>query len=228
VHAPDISPQPPGAAPGVVAILRSVPLDWAESLVGGLVEGGIRSIELTTTVPDWPWLLKRLRQAFPRGSSQRLEDGIRLGMGTLLSVEDARRAADVGADFLVSPVMNPALMEVARDARLPLWLAGMTPTECWSAHEAGASVVKLFPADALGPGHVRALRAPMPFLQLLPTGGITLEQVPEWRQAGCVGVGAGSTLLDPETVRGRDVRVIRSRAAEWVRAWNGADALSAS
>jgi 2-dehydro-3-deoxyphosphogluconate aldolase/(4S)-4-hydroxy-2-oxoglutarate aldolase len=118
-----------------------------------------------------------------------------VGAGTLLTESQAGAAVDAGAEFLVSPVLRPELMTVALAAETPILLGAYTPTECQAAHELGADFVKLFPADTLGPSYIRSLRAPLPHLRLVPTGGVTVDNVAEFLAAGCAAVGVGSSLL---------------------------------
>jgi 2-dehydro-3-deoxyphosphogluconate aldolase/(4S)-4-hydroxy-2-oxoglutarate aldolase len=147
-----------------------------------------------------------------------------VGAGSVLDSEAARDAIAAGARYLVSPVVIPALVEIGHAMDVPVLLGGFTPTEILSAHRAGADAVKVFPADALGPAFIRGVLGPMPFLRLVPTGGVTPENVGDWLRAGAVAVGLGGALVDPKLVAAGDFAALTARArrvAEAVAATRG-------
>src|SRR5204863_3061916 len=106
-----------------------------------------------------------------------------------------------GADFIVTPITKPEIVEAAHQRNKPVMLGAYTPTEAQLAHEAGADFIKIFPADKLGPGYIKNIRAPLPHLRVVPTGGVDLQTAPEFLKAGCVALGVGSSLITPEIVR---------------------------
>ena len=174
----------------LIAVIRGRSADQVVQMADALAEGGVTTLEVTTTTPDWERVVADL---------VRLHSGRCLvGVGTVLDADTAARAIGAGAGFLVSPIARTALVEVAHSADVPVMLGAYTPTECVQVQESGADHVKLFPADTLGPGYMKALRAPLPGLRLVPTGGIGLGNVAAFLQAGAVAVGVGSTLLTPE------------------------------
>src|SRR6185503_10888075 len=116
-------------------------------------------------------------------------------------VESCRNAIEAGAEFVVSPILRPELVPLAQAAGCPLMLGAYTPTEAQLAHEAGADFIKIFPADGLGPGYLKALRAPLPHLRIIPTGISRPEQVVEFLKAGCEAVGLGSLLVKQSILR---------------------------
>ena len=177
---------------GIIAVVRARSLEQVPAIVESLLRGGITGIEITTSTPEFARAICETRRRFG--------DAAFVGAGTLLNVNQANEAVDGGAEFLVSPVFRPTLLPVAVAAGTPILLGAYTPTECQAAYEAGADFVKLFPADTLGPAYVRSLRAPLPHLKIIPTGGVTVENIGEFFRAGCVAVGVGSSLLKAEWI----------------------------
>src|SRR5438094_2271389 len=136
-----------------------------------------------------------------REARENIGDRSLIGVGTVLDAENNRAAIEAGAEFVVSPVCRVELVPIARSAGRPIMLGAYTPTEAQTAHEAGADFVKIFPADKLGPAYIRALRAPLPHLRIVPTGGVDLETAVDFLKAGCVALGVGSSLLTSEILR---------------------------
>jgi len=177
---------------GIIAVLRARSADQVPLIAQALVAGGVTGIEVTTSTPDFARAIRETRRA--------LGNAAFVGAGTLLTEAQAGAAIDAGAEFLVSPVLRPCLIPVALAAETPILLGAYTPTECQAAHEMGADFVKLFPADTLGPAYVRSLRAPLPHLRIVPTGGVTLDNIADFLRAGCAAVGVGSSLLKSEWI----------------------------
>ena len=182
--------------PGLIAVVRALRTDQVVPMAEALVAGGIIAIEITTTTPNH---LDAIRQA-----RERMGDRALVGVGTLLDVPGATAALAAGAEFVVSPVGATELIELAHAAGCPIMLGAYTATECLRVHAAGADFVKLFPADTLGPGYVKALRAPLPDLRIVPTGGVDLATASQWLEAGCVALGVGSSLLKPDILKSDD------------------------
>lgn len=192
-------------AGGVVAVIRMNDPSRMADLVAALVEGGVRALEVTMTVPGAVEHIRRIAPTLPAG--------FLLGAGTVTDPDTVARVADAGATFIVSPVFRPALLKAA-DAHGILAAPGcFSPTEVLDAWDAGARVVKVFPATTLGPGYLKDLRGPMPHVKLMPTGGVTVENAGDWIAAGAVAVGIGTALLDTKAIaEGRfEVIVARSR-----------------
>ncbi len=171
----------------IIAVLRARSAEQVPFIAEALVAGGVTAIEVTTSTPEFARAIRETRSALGASAF--------VGAGTLLSEAQAGAAVDAGAEFLVSPVLRPGLMPLALAAETPILLGAYTPTECQAAHEMGSDFVKLFPADTLGPAYIRSLRAPLPHLRIVPTGGVTVENVGEFLAAGCAAVGVGSSLL---------------------------------
>lgn len=187
------------ARAGVISVIRADSPGKAVRLAEAVRAGGIDVIEITFTVPRAPEVIAGLRAADPRREAL-------VGAGTVLTADDTARALEAGADFVVSPALVPEVVEACGRAGVPVMPGCMTVTEILSAYRAGAEVVKLFPASLLGPGFVRAVLAPLPWVRLVPTGGVTLETVGAWLRAGCLAVGVGGELTgtgDPAEVTRR-------------------------
>ena len=176
--------------PGLIAVVRAKRTDQVVPLAEALVAGGIIAVEVTMSTPD--------ALAAIRHSKQALGPRALIGVGTVLDAATARAALDAGAEFVVSPIFRPELVPIAHEAGRPLMLGAVTPNEAQLAHEAGADFVKLFPADGLGPGYIKALRAPLPHLRLVPTGGVDLGSLADFIKAGCPAVGVGGALISAQ------------------------------
>ena len=188
----------------VVAILRAEDASRAEAVVDVLLENGIRSLELTLTTKGALEVVERLAASVP--------DGTDLGVGTVLTADDVDRAVDAGARFVVSPSVDVAVIEAATRHGIGSYPGAFTPTEINAAWSAGASAVKLFPAGTLGPGYLKAVRAPLPDIPLVPTGGVAVEAVGAWLDAGATAVGLGSPLIGDALSPDGDLEALALRA----------------
>lgn len=195
---------------GAIAVLRLRDSRLAAQAIDAIHAGGIRAIEVTVTTPGAIALIEE--------TARRFGDDILLGVGSVLDVDTARRAVDAGARYVVSPVFKPELIEAAHAAGVPAMPGAFTPSEILRAHEAGADVVKVFPAEAFGVAFFRAVLAPMPFLRIMPTGGVTPANVGEWLRAGAAAVGVGSALFDPALLAAQDFTGLTERARVITRA----------
>ncbi len=196
--------------PGVIAVVRTQQPEQVLPLCAALVEGGITALEITFTVPNACEIVTTVSRAFG--------DRATVGVGTVLTSFQLKSALDAGAEFFVTPVLRPELVPLAHAADRPIMLGAYTPTEAQLAHEAGADFVKLFPADNHGPKGVRAFRAPLPHLRIVPTGGVTLANAGEFIKAGCVALGVGSTLVTAEILAKSDWPALARLAGEFVAA----------
>ncbi|HEX8243564.1 MAG TPA: bifunctional 4-hydroxy-2-oxoglutarate aldolase/2-dehydro-3-deoxy-phosphogluconate aldolase [Longimicrobium sp.] len=187
---------------GAIAVVR---LDGAEAAVkasAAVHAGGVSAIEVTMTTPG---ALDVIRELSAR-------DGVLAGAGSVLDAGAAREATAAGARYLVSPVFIPELVKIGHAADVPVLLGAFTPTEILAAHRAGADAVKVFPSDALGQAFIKGVLGPMPFLKLVPTGGVTPDNAGEWLRAGAVAVGLGSALIDAKLVAAGDFAALTERA----------------
>src|SRR5688572_1104566 len=189
---------------GIVAVIRMKEADKLRAVVDAIAAGGVRTLEVTMTVPGAVELIRQLAPTLPAGFV--------LGAGTVLDAETVARVADAGARFVVSPVFRPAVIAACHARDVAAMPGCFTPTEILEAWDAGADVVKVFPATALGPSYLKDVRAPLPQVKLMPTGGVTLDNAGEWIRAGAVAVGVGTALLDAKAVAAGDYRTLRANA----------------
>ena len=186
----------------VIAVLRAKAVDDLLPACDVLVEEQIPSLEFTLTTPN---LLDRLPELVDRYGS--VAD---VGVGTVLSTAAATAAMDSGAHFLVTPSMDLAIVDAARSRSVPIYPGGLTPTELWSGWQAGASAVKIFPAQTVGATYLQHLRGPFPDLLAVPSGGVDLEATRDWLRAGAVAVSLGGPLLG-DALAGGDLGALRGR-----------------
>lgn len=194
---------------GLIAIIRTDLDTDLMRVAEALAEGGIRAMEITLNTPGALTAITAIRYAF--------SPGMRVGAGTILNASDARSAFDAGAEYIVTPTLQLDTITFCRQQGLPIACGCMTPTEALTAHQAGADFIKLFPSDTLGPGYIRALLAPLPFLKIIPTGGISQDNLAAFFQAGCVGVALGSNLVSKAVLRDQDWAKLTVAAREYVQ-----------
>ncbi len=185
----------------IVPVVRATTTEDALRLADGLIEGGIDVLEITMTVPG---AIDAIRALASRA-------GLLVGAGTVLDAATAERCVEAGARFVVSPALDVATVRACVAMGVVCAPGALTPTEIVAAHRAGGDVVKVFPCDALGgAAYLRSLRAPLPHIPLMPTGGATLETIGDFLAAGVVAVGVGSALVDPRL--SQEALVARARA----------------
>ena len=193
---------------GVVAVIRMTDASRLHAVADALLDGGVRAIEVTMTVPNAVALIREL--------STRISADVIIGAGTVLDADTADKVIDAGARFVVSPVFRSPLIEACHAAGVPALPGCYTPTEILNAWDAGADIVKVFPAGGLGPAYFKDVRAPLPHVKLMPTGGVSVDNAGEWIRAGAVAVGVGSALVDARVVAAGDFAAITARAARIV------------
>jgi 2-dehydro-3-deoxyphosphogluconate aldolase / (4S)-4-hydroxy-2-oxoglutarate aldolase len=189
---------------GVVAVIRMKDPANVRASVDALVAGGVRALEVTMTVPRALELIRELAPTMPAG--------FLLGAGTVTDAATARAVIDAGASFIVGPVFRPEVIAACHERDVPAIPGCFSPTEILAAHEAGADIIKVFPATALGPQFIKDVRAPLPHVKLMPTGGVTLDNAGDWIRAGAVAVGVGSALVDAAAIESRRFDVITTNA----------------
>jgi 2-dehydro-3-deoxyphosphogluconate aldolase/(4S)-4-hydroxy-2-oxoglutarate aldolase len=193
---------------GIVAIIRMKDPGKVRAVFDAIGEGGVRVIEVTMTVPGAIELIGQLAASLPQGFV--------LGAGTVLDAETARRVIGAGARFVVSPVFRRDVIDACHALDAAVMPGCFTPTEILDAWDAGADVVKVFPATALGPTFIKDVRGPLPQIKLMPTGGVTLDNAGDWIRAGAVAVGVGTALLDKAAIAGGNYAALRANAAKIV------------
>ena len=177
---------------GVVAVIRLRDPGKLRAVVDALMAGGVKALEVTMSVPGAVELI--------RGLAPTLPEGFLLGAGTVIDAKTADAVIDAGAQFVISPVFRRAVIDACHARGVPVAPGCFSPTEILEAHEAGADIVKVFPATALGPQYIKDVRAPLPQVKLMPTGGVSPDNAGEWIRAGAVAVAAGSSLLDAAAI----------------------------
>ncbi|WP_030439055.1 bifunctional 4-hydroxy-2-oxoglutarate aldolase/2-dehydro-3-deoxy-phosphogluconate aldolase [Actinoplanes subtropicus] len=191
---------------GIVAILRAPTSDGFAAVADVLVGAGITALEVTLTSRGAVEAIAGLRRQLP--------DTVAVGAGTILTGDEAKAAVDAGATFLVSPVLDKALVAASP---VPFYPGTSTPTEMYEAYQAGAPLVKLFPAGGLGPRFLRDVRGPLPQIDVMPTGGIKIEDIADWLLAGAKAVGVGSPLIG-DAATGGSMKALAARARHAVSA----------
>ncbi|MFQ5824517.1 MAG: bifunctional 4-hydroxy-2-oxoglutarate aldolase/2-dehydro-3-deoxy-phosphogluconate aldolase [bacterium] len=195
-------------AGGAIAVIRMNDSHKIKKVAEAVHRGGIAAIEVTMTTPN---ALKVIEE-----SANSMGDFMQIGVGSVLDAETARKAINAGATFVVSPIFKPEIIQTAHRYDLPAVPGAFTPTEILTAHEQGADIVKVFPADVVGMAFFKAIKAPMPHLQLMPTGGVTIENAGEFIKAGACCVGIGSNLLDKKAIESDLFEVLTERAKRLV------------
>lgn len=193
---------------GIVAVVRFSDPEPLVGVVEALAAGGVTVAEVTFTVPGALDVIRAARK--------QLGDRVLLGAGTVLDPETARAALLAGAEFIVAPGLNLDVIRVCRRYDKLVMPGAFTPTEVLTAWEAGADIVKVFPADVVGPAFFKALRGPLPQVKLMPTGGVDLVTAPEFLKAGAVCLGVGGQLVDPKAVASGDLTRITQTAKQYV------------
>lgn len=175
---------------GLVAVVRGASREAALEVSEALVEGGVEGIEIAFTTPEAHRVIKDLNEQY--------DDSILLGAGTVTSQGQVEQSVDAGASFLVSPSCDPSLIPFMEDTGLAVMPGVLTPSELMTARGLGLEYLKLFPGSVGGPSYLKALLGPFPNAHLMPTGGVSVDNVGEWFKAGAFAVGAGSSLVPPE------------------------------
>lgn len=195
---------------GIVPIVRTSSSESAIRAVEAIFQGGVRAAEITMTVPGAVRALEKLADQFG--------DRMVLGAGTVLDPETARICMLAGAQFFVTPSLRLATIEVARRYSKVICPGALTPTEVLTAWEAGADVVKVFPCGNVGgPKYIKALKGPLPHIEMIPTGGVNLETTGDFLRAGACAVAVGSELVDAKTIKEGRFDVIAQRAAQYLQ-----------
>lgn len=195
---------------GIIPVVRAQSADEAMTAIDAIREGGISILEITMTVPGAIGVIEQVCSRY--GS-----DAV-VGAGTVLDGETARACILAGARFVVSPSLNLETIEVCRRYGVPVMPGALTPTEVVHAWTAGADFVKVFPAGAVGgASYIKSLKAPLPQIELVPTGGVSLKTAADFIKAGASALGVGADLVDVKAIREGQASVITERAREFVR-----------
>ncbi|MCA9271192.1 MAG: bifunctional 4-hydroxy-2-oxoglutarate aldolase/2-dehydro-3-deoxy-phosphogluconate aldolase [Planctomycetales bacterium] len=195
---------------GLVAVIRASRGDRLVEVAEALSAGGVKALEVTFTVPGAIDVIAQVARAM-KGTAL-------VGAGTVLDPETARAALLAGAEFIVSPCLNVDVIRMCRRYDKLVMPGALTPTEVLAAWEAGADVVKVFPSDSVGPAHLKALHGPLPHVRLMPTGGVTLENVGAFIRAGACALGVGGSLVKESLVESGDMEGLSALARKFVDA----------
>ena len=207
----------------LVAILRGVPMDRIDGVVGALVRGGVRILEFTFDHAE-PDCVKANAEKIRR-TVEKFGDQVLVGGGTTLTVEEVEAAHNAGACLMISPNVDEAVIRRARELDMVAMPGALTPTEIVAAYNMGADIVKLFPAGELGLGYIKAVRGPLKHIPMSAVGGVKPENVSEYLDAGVCGFGVGGPLVLAKAVKSGDDAAIEERARAFtdaIKAWEAA------
>lgn len=194
----------------LVPVLRKIPYDKSHDIVQALLDGGIEAVEITMETER--------AEAIIRESVESYGDRALVGAGTVLDVADCRRAIEAGAQFIVAPVLEEAVVRYAADQGIPVIPGVFTPSEMLRAVNLGAAMIKLFPASVLGPSFIKDVKGPLSHIPIMCTGGITLDTAKAYLDAGANAVGAGSALLRKDLIEAGDWTGLTEEAKRWLAA----------
>ena len=196
---------------GIIPIIRASSADAAVAVVEALLQAGLTVAEITLTVPNAIDAIGAV--------AKRFGGKLLVGAGTVMDAATARRAVDAGAQFIVTPCLVPAVIEAAHRADVAVLPGALTPGEVFEAFRSGGDMVKVFPVQAVGgAAYLRALRGPFPDIPLVPTGGVTLDNLAEMFQAGAAAVGVGTEMISKDALDRRDYAAIAARAKQFLAA----------
>ena len=199
-----------------VAVVRLTDPTKLMKVSEAIYAGGVSAIEITMTVPN---AIKMIEEA-----SKVLGSYMLVGVGSVLDPDTAQKAIDAGAKYVVSPIFKKEIIETAHKNNIPAMPGAFTPTEILTAYEAGADIVKVFPADVVGMAFFKGILAPMPHLKLMPTGGVSLTNAGDWLKAGACAVGVGTALLDKKAIATEDYKTLTANAKILMESINKAKA----
>jgi 2-dehydro-3-deoxyphosphogluconate aldolase/(4S)-4-hydroxy-2-oxoglutarate aldolase len=189
---------------GAVAVIRMKDPDKLMKLAEAIYAGGLKSFEITLSVPNAYSLIEQAAKEFG--------EKMLIGVGTVINSEQAQRAIDSGAKYVVSPILKKEVIETAHKNNVPVMPGCFTPTEAQTAWEMGADIIKVFPAEVAGMNFFKAVLAPLPHLKMMPSGGVTLTNAGDWLKVGACAVGVGGALLDSKAIADNNFAVITENA----------------
>ena len=191
---------------GVVAVIRLKDSQKLAKVIEAVRQGGVKCIEITMTVPGAVEIIRTLASTMPKD--------VLIGAGTVTDAKTAEDVIKAGAQFIVSPILNLDVIGTCKKNNIACMPGCYTPTEIFTGWDAGADVIKIFPATTLGPKYFKDIAGPFPHIKMMPTGGVTIDNVGEWIAAGAVAVGIGSDLLDKKAIEEERYEVLTERAAK--------------
>jgi len=195
---------------GIAAVMRLQNTEKLEQVIGALARGGVKTLEITMTMPNAISVIERLAHS--------LSDDFLIGAGTVLNASTAEAVITAGAQFVVSPIFDPAIVAAAHRHDKAVIAGAFTATEIFMAWQAGADIVKVFPATAVGPQYFVDIHGPLPEIKLTPTGGVSVDNAEEFIRCGAVCLGVGTALLDKQMIRNEDWAGLENRARAFMEA----------
>ena len=179
----------------IVGIVRGLPIETIKKIVETYLKAGLYTIEITMNTPGATSIISSLRKEFPN---------LNVGAGTVCNIEDLDKAIDAGSQFIVTPIIDEEVIKKCVTKNVPVFPGAFTPSEIYKAWTLGASAVKIFPATQLGTQYIKDILGPLDSIKLLPTGGVSKNNIKEFFEVGSVGVGMGSSLLDKKCIQESD------------------------
>lgn len=195
---------------GIIAVIRLDGSDHLDQIISALIRGGVRALEITMTTPNAVEIIRQM--------SHNLSEDFLIGAGTVLDPETAEDVINAGAQFVVSPIFKPAIIKTGHRYDKAVMAGAFSATEIFAAWEAGADIVKVFPATVVGPRYFKDIHGPLPYIKLTPTGGVTVENAAEFIRCGAVCLGVGSALLDKQMIKNQDWNRLAERARQFKNA----------
>ncbi len=180
----------------LVGIIRNLSMDEISKILPVYQAAGLTTIEITMNTPFAAEII--------RSATEQYKGKLNVGAGTVCSVDDLKMALEAGAQFIVTPILNPEVVKLCVKSKIPVFPGAYTPTEIYQAWELGADMVKVYPATALGPDYIRDVKAPLNKIKLMPTGGISLNNLEAFMKAGADGLGIGGQLFDKQLIKNQD------------------------
>jgi 2-dehydro-3-deoxyphosphogluconate aldolase / (4S)-4-hydroxy-2-oxoglutarate aldolase len=195
---------------GLVAVVRRPPQEKIGAIAEALVNGGVGALEITVDTPGAFEMIHQLKQKY--------EGKVLVGAGTVLDAETAKRAIEAGADFIFSPIFDLETIQMTNRYGKISIPGVLTPTEIVQAYQAGADILKVFPADALGKDYIKNLQGPLGHIPMMPTGGVSIDNVEYFIKSGAVAVGVGGTLLDKKAIEANQFEILTEKAKQFSEA----------
>ncbi|WP_207508769.1 bifunctional 4-hydroxy-2-oxoglutarate aldolase/2-dehydro-3-deoxy-phosphogluconate aldolase [Telluribacter humicola] len=194
----------------LIGILRHVPQDILEQIIPIYLDAGLTTLEVTMNSEGVEDMIRYVRQHYPTQ--------LIVGAGTVCNQDDLQRALDAGAQFIVTPIINRDVIKACVNVGIPIFPGAYTPTEIYEAWSLGATMVKVFPATSLGPDFIKDVKAPFSQIKLMPTGGVSLDNIGQFLWAGADGLGVGSQLFDKKMIKNKDWDALRRHFDSYVKA----------
>ncbi|WP_229368090.1 bifunctional 4-hydroxy-2-oxoglutarate aldolase/2-dehydro-3-deoxy-phosphogluconate aldolase [Telluribacter humicola] len=194
----------------MIGILRHVPQDILEQIIPIYLDAGLTTLEVTMNSEGVEDMIRYVRQHYPTQ--------LIVGAGTVCNQDDLQRALDAGAQFIVTPIINRDVIKACVNVGIPIFPGAYTPTEIYEAWSLGATMVKVFPATSLGPDFIKDVKAPFSQIKLMPTGGVSLDNIGQFLWAGADGLGVGSQLFDKKMIKNKDWDALRRHFDSYVKA----------